>query len=89
MQKLKAALSNLTYKSCLNHVEYLDLSRHTGEKSLFQKDVQYSWQEELRLIIHTDKHKMYDPFEFSIGNIEEISEIIDLQNTPAIEYKLG
>ncbi len=88
MDKLRSALSKFNFKTCIKPVEYLDLSKYSGEKNLFQKDVAYSWQEELRIILYTNKFKFRDPFEFSIGNIEDISEIIDLTKTKALDYKL-
>jgi len=69
-------------------VIYIDLYKYSGQKTLFQKDISYSWQEELRIILYTDKHKVCDPFRFSIGSIEDISTILDLSKTEKLEYKL-
>lgn len=87
-ERLKKAGEKLKHRICGDLVEYLDLHKYSGERTLLQKDVTYSWQEEYRIIIYTDKHLQIDPFEFFIGNIEDISEIIDLTKTQKLEYKL-
>ena len=87
IERLNDALAKLDFKTCLKPVEYLDLSKYSGKKNLFQKNLKYSWQEEFRLILYTNKYKRNDPFEFSIGNIEDISEIIDLNKTKNLQYK--
>jgi hypothetical protein len=86
--RLKKAASTLQFRVCGNLVEYFDLQKYSGERTLFQKDLKYSWQEEFRIIIYTNKYLENDPFEFSIGSIEDMSEIIDLTKTQKLEYKL-
>jgi len=88
IQRLQEALSKLNFKTCINIVEYLHLHKYSGEKNLFQKNIKYSWQEELRIIFYTNKYKKYDPFEFSIGNFEDTSEIIDLNVSKSLYYRL-
>ena len=88
VERLKKTLENLDFKNCVRLVEYIDLHKYSGTKTLFQKDLKYSWQEELRIVLQTDKFKMLDPFEFSIGSIEDISEIFDLKKTQGLEYKI-
>ena len=88
IEKLKKTLENLDFKNCMRLVEYNDLHKYSGTKTLFQKDLEHSWQEELRIILYTYKYKMHDPYEFSIGNIEDISQIFDLKKTKKFEYKL-
>ncbi len=78
--KLENALSKLPFKTCMRTVEYLNLQEYTGTKNLFQKNLEHSWQEEIRLAIYTDKYKIHDPYIFSIGSIKDISEIIDCSN---------
>ena len=85
---IKKAASALQFRICGNLVEYFDLYNYSGERTLFQKDIKYAWQEEYRIIIYTNKYLADDPFEFSIGSIEDISEIIDLRKTQKLEYKL-
>jgi hypothetical protein len=88
VQRLQKAFAKLSFKTCMKLVEYTDLLKYSRPKTLFQKDINYSWQEELRIILYTEKFKMDDPYEFSIGSIEDISEIIDLKKTKKLEYKL-
>lgn len=88
IERLKKTLEKLDFKNCMRLVEYSDLHKYSGTKTLFQKDLKYSWQEELRIILYTNKYKMYDPYEFSIGSIEDISEIFDLRKTSELQYRL-
>ena len=75
------------YDYFLRFVNYLDLQTYTGKKTLFQKDLSYQWQQELRILINTDKYKLDDPFKLRIGNIEGISTIIDLSKTKKLYIK--
>jgi len=69
IERLNDALAKLDFKTCMKPVEYLDLSKYSGKKNLFQKNLKYSWQEEFRIILYTNKYKRNDPFEFSIGKL--------------------
>jgi hypothetical protein len=88
MERLRHALDNLEFKTHMDLVEYTDLHKYSGTKTLFQKDNKYNWQEEFRIVFYTNKYEMKDPYEFSIGNIEDISEIYELTKTNSFEYKL-
>lgn len=88
MQQMRSALATLKFKSCMREVEYLDLKTYSGQKTLFQKDTCHSWQEELRIILYTEKFEQNDAFSLDIGSIEHFSEIIDLQKVNKIIYKL-
>jgi hypothetical protein len=88
MEKLEIALKSLGFKTCMSRVEYLDLNKYSGKKNLFQKDLKYSWQQEHRIILYTNKYKKNDPFIFSIGDISDISELLDFNSPKTIEYKL-
>ena len=87
IERLQLALAKLEFKTCIKLVEYYNLHKFSGSKTLFQKDIKYNWQEELRIVLYTDKYEMNDPYRFSIGSIEDISEIIDLKKTKKLEYK--
>ena len=88
IDKINKAFDKLKIKSCFKAIEYLDLRKYQGKKSLFQKDIKYSWQKEFRIILYTDKCEINDPFEFSIGNIEDISIICDISKTKKLFYKI-
>ena len=88
MEQVKSALANLEFRSCMKEVEYLDLKKYSGQKTLFQKDIGLSWQEELRIILYTEKFQQNDAFKLDIGSIEHFSEIIDLQKVKTLIYKL-
>ena len=57
-------------------IEYLNLSRYTGKKSIFQKDIKYKWQSEFRIFLNRLSDK---PYTLEIGNIGDISIIGDLR----------
>ncbi|MBB5440589.1 hypothetical protein HDC92_004292 [Pedobacter sp. AK017] len=67
--------------SC-DEVTYRDLSKFSGEKNMFTKDLAYGWQKEWRLILHTE---INEPYIFQIGNLEDIAYIFD---TKGIEDKV-
>lgn len=87
MERLQSALKELNFETCMKLVEYQDLKKYSGVKTLFQKDNSYSWQEEVRIVLRTDKYEINDPYKFSIGSIEGISEIVELKKTKTIEYR--
>lgn len=88
MERLESALEKLPIEFCKGNVEYIDLKKYSGRKTLFQKDIKYNWQEEYRVVLNTDHYKTNAPFIFSIGSIEDISQIFDLKQTRRLEYKL-
>lgn len=51
-------------------VEYIDFSRFTGKKTVFQKDLRYAYQQEWRLYIYNNKA---EPIKLEIGSLEDIS----------------
>jgi hypothetical protein len=85
LERIKTALQvhSVSYKQGL--VEYLELKKYTGSKTLFQKDLEYSYQEEFRIFLQTDSNS---PFTFSIGSIEHISELYDVEKVSLLHYKL-
>ncbi len=88
LERLETGFKKLNFKTCMQPVKYLDLNKYSGKKNLFQKDLKYSWQQENRIILYTNKYKKDDPFIFSIGNISDISEILDFSTGKTIHYKL-
>ena len=76
-KRLKKALKKAKIKCCGKKIEYLNLKNYTGEKTLFQKDIEYSWQEEFRFYFERDSSEI---FTFSMESIKDISEIYDLDH---------
>lgn len=83
-ERLSKALKQLDIKYCEGDVQYLDLKKYTGKKNCFQKDINYSWQEEYRILFQTKEIK---PFEFEIGSLEDISEIYEIDKVSQLEIK--
>ena len=52
-------------------IEYKDFLKFRGERTIFQKDISYSYQQEFRLLIYNSVNK---PVKIAIGNIADISE---------------
>lgn len=90
LERLNEKLEELI-KSGIMHekgfIKYSDLRAHSGEVSLFQKDNRFAFQEEFRIYLKTDKYEVNDPFKFYIGDISDISEIIDLYRVRSFYYK--
>lgn len=68
--RVKNKLKELSIEFKFAKVEYKDFSKYIGDKTIFQKDLKYSYQNEVRLVLNTN---MKTSFKFSIGNIEDIS----------------
>jgi hypothetical protein len=88
MERLTNSLKTLQFTTCYDYVQYLDLGKHSGKKSLFQKDNEYSWQEEFRIVFHSEKFEEDDPFQFSIGSIEDISAIYRFEDAKTLYFEL-
>jgi hypothetical protein len=70
LKRVSNTLSNLKLSFLADVVKYLDLSKYTGKKSVFQKDIKYEYQQEYRIFI---KNKKVEPLSIRIGSIEDIS----------------
>jgi hypothetical protein len=62
-------------------VDYRKLDHYSGSIGLFTKDLEYSWQLEYRLAFGVEDHCLNEQgaFEFNIGDISDISEIVPVQ----------
>lgn len=81
-RRIREAISKQKITAEAHQIEYLDLGRHTGDKTLFQKDQQYSWQQEFRIFFRTE---LAEDFQFTIGPIGDISEIYDWDKNQGFE----
>lgn len=72
---------NIQYK--FDFIEYIDFSKYTGKKTVFQKPVQLSYQNEYRIAFKNDCPNAYEVF---IGNIEDISIIYPTESIPEIIF---
>ncbi len=77
VKRFKSALSELSIEFNSGKIEYKDFSKFSGEKNLFQKSVDYSYQNEVRILLYTGLNV---PFKFSIGNIEDIAQIFSSEH---------
>ena len=57
-------------------MEYIDFSTYNGERSILQKDIKYSYQNEYRIMFSNDK---INPLSVRIGSLEDISTIYDVE----------
>lgn len=67
-------------------VEYKDLKRHSGNKTIFDKDLFFSWQNEYRFFIKTDATEFKI---FNIGSIEDITEVGQLTESTSFKIRKG
>ena len=65
-------------------VEYIDLKNFTGRKSLFQKDLKYSYQNEFRIVIDSN---LQTPLLLDIGDISSISKIYEFNKFKRLLFK--
>jgi len=70
LRRVKKAADKMKLVMQGDFVKYLDLSRYTGKKSVFQKDAHYSYQHEYRIFIN---YKKLEPIIVEVGNIDDIS----------------
>jgi len=60
-----------------NFIKYVSMRDFEGQKDFFTKDIAYRHQKEYRIHLGTN---MVDPYVFSIGNIEDIADIEEVDN---------
>lgn len=77
LKRVKMELKKLKLAFDGNFVDYLDLSKYTGKKSVFQKDLEYEYQQEYWIFI---KNKTSDPIIIEIGSIDDISILCESIN---------
>lgn len=83
-ERLQNAINNLKIKWCADPIHYVDFAKYKGEKSLFEKDLVYEWQQEYRFFLDSGKR---EPLEFSIGCLEDISMIYKIGENPSFLVK--
>lgn len=84
LRRVKQKLTTLGLSFEGNPVQYLDLSKYTGKKSVFQKGLEYEYQQEYRIYI---KNKTANPLSIEIGCIEDISILCESTNIESIQFK--
>jgi hypothetical protein len=77
LKRVKSKLNELKLSFDGNFVEYENLKKYTGKKTIFQKDLDYEYQQEYRIFIR-NKERM--PYIIEIGNIEDISIVCPSEN---------
>jgi hypothetical protein len=70
LQRLRKALDEKGGYWEHHMVEYIDFSNYYGERTFFQKDKTYEYQNEFRLFI---EHGKDEPISISVGDISDIS----------------
>jgi len=85
LSRLHKGLEKNNLKYDYDLVQYLDLSRYNGKKSVFQKDKAYEYQKEFRLFIHRNKN---DVIQFKIGDITDISILYPSSVVDTLKMKI-
>ncbi|SHN13605.1 hypothetical protein [Mucilaginibacter sp. OK098] len=86
IRRLEQALKRKNFVYKLSLVKYVDYSKYTGKKTVFEKPIEYEYQKEYRIAIHNTSAKAIELF---IGNIEDISykcPVTELKNL-SFNYK--
>ncbi|WP_427392332.1 hypothetical protein ACPVTF_16195 [Geobacillus icigianus] len=80
LERLDEALGKWNFNFHRGLVEYIDPNKHQGEWGAFKKPIEYEYQSEYRITI--DNKKITEPFFLEIGDISDISLIIDSSELP-------
>ena len=83
-EKLYNELKNRNLEYHFGHVNYLDLKKHSGRKTLFQKDIKYSFQNEFRIFI---ENPTQDTLILKLGDLSDISVIYEFDVFKQLYYK--
>lgn len=83
-KRLYSELERKGLKYHFGHINYIDLKNLSGRKTLFQKDKCYSYQNEFRIFIENNSQ---EPLSVKIGDISDISRLIDFKAFIKIRYK--
>lgn len=70
LKRVKERLDQLKIPFESNIVQYLNLKKYSGKKTVFQKDLTYDYQQEYRFFL---KNRKPDPLVIEIGSIADIS----------------
>jgi len=83
-ERLYKELKKRDLKYHFGHVSYIDLKKHNGRKTLFQKDTKYSYQNEYRIFI---ENPIQDTLILKIGELSDISIIYEFDTFKQLYYK--
>lgn len=70
LNRIKEKLEQLKMRYQAEKVKYLDFSKFNGKKSVFEKDLIFSYQQEWRLFLGNKKD---EPIKIDLGSLEELS----------------
>jgi len=76
LNRVENKLKSLNLKYNYNFVEYYDKDKINGTVHLFQKPLEFEYQKEFRFYVEKDE---IEPISFSIGSLENIAEIHEIQ----------
>jgi hypothetical protein len=82
MRRVRAKLLELNLSFAHDMVEYRDLKRHKGRKTVFQKDLNYSYQQEFRIFI---ENKIDSSVSIKVGDLSDISSICHTEHIGKLE----
>ncbi|GGX01483.1 hypothetical protein [Salegentibacter mishustinae] len=74
---------NLTYQA--RAVRYYDKWKHNGPLTLFHKTVDYSYQNEYRIVVPNNSNK---PIKINIGSLSGISQIVTTEKLKRLKFQI-
>jgi hypothetical protein len=86
MKRLLNQLNSIGIESNRNFINYVSMRDFQGKKNIFTKDLSYRHQQEYRIHLHTP---LDIPYKFQIGNIEDISEMEEIERITEFSMKDG
>lgn len=84
INRLKKSLIEKGYEFELKFMEYHDFSIWNGEKSVFQKNVSYDYQNEFRIFIHNTTN---ETIEIQIGDLSDITVLYPANSLEKVRFK--
>lgn len=74
LKRIERAINFLSYSSSTGLVSYYDKTKENRKIGLFEKPLEYSYQQEFRVFV--DSRSIF-PLQFKIGSILDIAEIFN------------
>ena len=88
-KEFKVRLEKEIYKSKFKYqaraIRYYDKWKHNGPLTLFHKSVDYSYQNEFRIVVPNNSNK---PIKLNIGSLADISQIVKTERLKRLRFEI-
>ncbi len=83
--RLEKEIHRLNFEYDARDVRYYDKWKHNGSLTLFHKSLDYSYQNEYRILI---PNKSNEPIKLEIGSLSDISQILKTEKLKGLRFNL-